>query len=178
MADRIVPKQIKSLQFRCMLLYRFWWTTQYSVGLLGVFAGTLLTAGSAALVEGAAVSTGTSWLDLYNLMNYAWLCGVLAVVCTSLVTFLGPLQKAQHYWAIYHALDQVCLEYEQGLIDLRSLVNRTALVRGALSFSESTPSIEPVSDKQNNSELVKPIADAKDVGNAGQDLGKRVEVLE
>ena len=64
------------------MLYRLWWTVHYLVGFTGVLAGGL--AGVSAANEPAKA--------------WGWAIGRFAAVCTSLVTFLGPLQKAERYW--------------------------------------------------------------------------------
>lgn len=51
------------------------------------------------------------------------LFGILAAIATSLVTFLGPQQKAEKYWRAYHHLHQAIYEFEEGLID-RARLNR------------------------------------------------------
>jgi hypothetical protein len=55
--------------------------------------------------------------------------GSIAAICTSLVTFLGPLQKAERYSRPYHILDQACLEFEAQHQDMKGLTREAARVR-------------------------------------------------
>gem|GEM_PF-3628478 len=123
-----IRQSIYSLRRRLRFLYQFWWVTHYATGLIGVVAGTLLTAiGSA--------SPGDSMLGA--MQGYAWLCGIVATVATSLVTFLGPIQKAERYWSAYHVLDQALLEYQLGLIQKRELAKYLWEVRKILLAKDS-----------------------------------------
>jgi len=106
-----IPQSVLTLKKRTRVLYLSWWITHYAVGLSGVVAGALLTALTSA--QGKTVQSSLSTLD-----NWTWLIGIIAAVCTSLVTFLGPIHKAERYWSAYHLLDQGCLEYEEGQIAL------------------------------------------------------------
>jgi len=106
--ERPIPPTVLDLLDRTKALYRFWWFTHYFIGLSGVIAGALLTAMS------APTGSGTKPLIVIfgiNLAEYSWLIGIIAAVTTSLVTFLGPLHKAERYWSAYHVLEQACLEY-------------------------------------------------------------------
>ena len=48
------------------------------------------------------------------------------------MTFLGPIHKAERYWAAYHLLDQACLEYEEGEITLGRFLAQTKQARRIL----------------------------------------------
>lgn len=117
-----VPPSVVILKDRTRRLYLCWWMTHYAVGFIGVLAGTVLTALTAA---GNDSTPG-------GLASYAWLIGIVAAVSTSLVTFLGPIHKAERYWSAYHILDQACLEYEQGFIELRPFLLRVRQARRIL----------------------------------------------
>lgn len=108
-----IPVRVATLRRHCMLLYRTWWAVHYSVGFIGVLAGGL--AGVSAANEPARA--------------WGWAVGALAAVCTSLVTFLGPLQKAERYWKAYHVIDQACLEYEHEHHQLSILIIQAKKVR-------------------------------------------------
>lgn len=126
----IIPQGVLTLKSRVRRLYLCWWTTHYAIGFLGVFAGALLTALTSA---GDLASTESSpLLSLANFKAHAWLIGIVAAVCTSLVTFLGPIGKAERYWSAYHLLDHACLEFEQGLIGKRRFVARVKAARAIL----------------------------------------------
>lgn len=99
------------LRRHCLSLHRTWWATHYAVGLVGVLSG-VLAANPPQMIS-----------------NASWVLGTLAAVCTSLVTFLGPLHKAEKYWKAYHIMDQTCLEYEQGQKTLKQLLADAKLVR-------------------------------------------------
>jgi hypothetical protein len=90
-----------------------------------VIAGALLTALTSA-------HGGSGRGPLAALDDWAWLIGIIAAVCTSLVTFLGPIHKAERYWAAYHLLDQACLEYEEGEITLGRFLAQTKQARRIL----------------------------------------------
>ena len=107
-SDPSIPSIVIELMSRTKRLYRFWWAAHYTVGLTGVVAGALLTALTSA--QTTAGSQEISWFFAL-LDKYSWLIGIIAAVSTSLVTFLGPLHKAERYWSAYHHLEQACLEY-------------------------------------------------------------------
>lgn len=71
-------------------LQRFWFLIHYSAGLGGVVAGIL------------AAAPRIEW----------WLWGVIAAVCTGLVTFLGPQQKGDSYKHAYFRLASAVARYE------------------------------------------------------------------
>jgi hypothetical protein len=120
-----IPNSVLTLRSRTRRLYLTWWATHYAVGLCGVIAGALLTALTSA--HGGKGAGPLAALD-----SWAWLIGILAAVCTSLVTFLGPIHKAERYWSAYHILDQACLEYEQGEITLKRFLTSTKQARRIL----------------------------------------------
>lgn len=130
-----VPKGVLTLKRRTRKLYLSWWVTHYSVGLLGVVAGALLTAVSS-VPDNMGAAGGFAHGTLAVLKEYSWLLGIIAAVCTSLVTFLGPIHKAERYWSAYHLLDQACLEFEQGELKMRGFVRRVKQARTILQASE------------------------------------------
>lgn len=83
-------------------LHRIWWGTHYGVGVLGVAAGALISIGDKLPINATYV-------------------GIIAAISTSLVTFLGPLSKAQRYWLAFHQIDQACLEFEAGELSTKQL---------------------------------------------------------
>jgi len=95
-------------------LHRTWWTVHYSVGLMGVAAG--------AIAAGGADSIG-------SIQVASWVPGVAAALATSLVTFLGPLHKAQSYHRAFHASEQAIFDFQTGLIDARGLSKRMEAAR-------------------------------------------------
>lgn len=111
-----IPDRIRLLRRNSLFLYRAWWTMHYLVGIIGVLAGGL---------AGAAASNP-------ELKPWAWLSGSVAALSTSLVTFLGPLQRAQRYWETFHSMDQDCLEYEYSMIDVQTLLRRSRQARKLL----------------------------------------------
>jgi hypothetical protein len=129
--ERPIPSSVLELLNRTKFLYRFWWFTHYFIGLSGVIAGALLTAISAPNVAGS--KTAIKIFEI-NLSEYSWLVGIVAAVATSLVTFLGPLHKAERYWSAYHVLEQACLEYRVKDLDpkFNRLMRRVMQVRKIL----------------------------------------------
>lgn len=125
-----IPKSVTLLRRRTRILYLSWWVTHYAVGFIGVVAGGLLTSITS---SGITSRTGEAvYFSKEGLVDYAWLIGIVAAVCTSLVTFLGPIHKAERYWSSFHILDQACLEYEQGFIRLRTFLMRVRQARRIL----------------------------------------------
>jgi hypothetical protein len=129
-----VPHSVLTLKSRMRRLYMSWWTTHYAIGLLGVLAGTLLTALTSA--DAPSHDATTAMLSLASLKAYSWLIGIVAAVCTSLVTFLGPISKAERYWSAYHLLDQACLEYDQDMLTTRRFLSRVKQARTVLQVSD------------------------------------------
>lgn len=117
-----VPAGVLKLRARTRRLYLSWWVTHYAVGLAGVLAGALLTALTSASGQG----------PLAQMDGWAWFIGIIAAVCTSLVTFLGPIHKAESYWSAFHVLDQACLEYEEGEITIRRFLSQVKEARRIL----------------------------------------------
>lgn len=132
----VIPEGVLVLKTRVRRLYLSWWTTHYCVGLLGVLAGTLLTALTSAGDQGLGLSE--SGISIQQFKSHAWLIGIVAAVCTSLVTFLGPIGKAERYWSAFHALDQACLEYEQGQIGVKKFLARVRSARAILRAGGNT----------------------------------------
>lgn len=116
-----IPPRIQVLRKHVLILYRVWWALHYAIGLGGVMAGVLAGAHSA-----NPQTNGT-------FQPYAWLFGAVGAICTSLVTFLGPIQKAERYWKAYHALDQSCLEYEAKEISIDKLIREARKVRSMIT---------------------------------------------
>ncbi|HEX4694237.1 hypothetical protein [Sphingomonas sp.] len=110
--------------------------THYLIGLSGVVAGALLTA----ITSIPASKEGLSDIKFLSvdLNHYSWLIGIVAAVATSLVTFLGPLHKAERYWSAYHVLEQACLEYrsKQGDPRWEKLMKRMMQVRKILQVAD------------------------------------------
>ncbi|HZW24032.1 MAG TPA: hypothetical protein VFF26_00980 [Gallionella sp.] len=131
-----IPKSVLTLKTRMRKLYLSWWITHYCVGFLGVIAGTLLTALTSAPEIQSSNGTAFPLLTLAGLKGYSWLIGIIAATCTSLVTFLGPIHKAEKYWSAYHLLDQACLEYEQGLLEMRKFVKQVKQARSILQVTD------------------------------------------
>jgi hypothetical protein len=109
------------------LLYRTWYAVHYSIGILGVVAAAV-----------GATATATE----HPLHNYSWAFGVFAAVCTSLITFLGPVQKAERYWKAFYRADQALLAYDAKQIDIKELVqeighSREIIISGAELRSSS-----------------------------------------
>jgi hypothetical protein len=130
MSSEKTPRLVKLFRDRVQRLYRTWWFAHYGVGLLGLVAGVVLTALTSADVArgpSQAATLSVSWAK-----EYAWIVGIVAAVSTSLVTFLGPLRKAERYYSVWHLLDQAVLEYELGVIQLKTFIARVQQARRML----------------------------------------------
>ena len=99
---RVVPPRIRKRLREWQWLHRIWWALHYGIGILGVVAASVTTMGEK------------------SPLNVVYI-GITAAVSTSLITFLGPLSKAQRYWLAFHETDQACYEFEEGHIDSRTL---------------------------------------------------------
>lgn len=116
-AGNVVPQRVKRRLLQWQWLHRAWWGIHYAVGLVGVIAGGMTALGEKMPVAPVYV-------------------GLVAAVATSLVTFLGPLTKAERYWRAFHEADQACLDYEAGHISSRAL---TRAIKTARSIVISGP---------------------------------------
>lgn len=124
-----LPRRAARLAREWRWLHRTWWAVHYGVGLLGV-AGGIVAAGTGADLFKNSSSLVTGF------------AGLLAAVCTSLVTFLGPLNKAQRYWTAFHKIDQTLLEYEEGLIDRPSMVKHVKDARALVIGGADDPNLK------------------------------------
>ncbi len=132
------PTNVKSLRLRCKNLYRSWWTTHYTIGLIGILSAALLTALSVPNPPLVTSTEGEGILRLSQIRPNAWLLGVIATICGSLVTLLGPLQKAEKYWSSFHILDQAIMELELDLISAREFARKVSGARKVLQIREVT----------------------------------------
>ena len=95
-------------------LYRLWWAIHYFIGVIGVACAVL--ASSAGMKE-----------DMTS--KYLWLVGLIGAVSTALVTFLGPVQKAERYWRGFHIAEQALLDFESGQSDIKKVARELKLAR-------------------------------------------------
>jgi len=86
----------------------FWFTVHYGAGLIAILAGGLATA--------SAAKEGPSFLT-----KYVWVWGLVASLLSGVVTFLGPLQKAQSYKQAYYKLEPAASSYKAGTITIEKL---------------------------------------------------------
>jgi len=142
-----IPETALIFKNRTRRLYLSWWITHYLVGLTGLVAAALLTATSASPMA----ETPAARNILATLKDYSWLIGIIAAVSTSLVTFLGPIHKAERYWSAWHILDQACCEYELGDITLKRFLLRMKAARKLLQAIEA--------DDRASSEAIKGVAE-------------------
>jgi hypothetical protein len=138
-----IPRNAISLRSRCVFLYRFWWFAHYSIGVLGILCAALLTA----LTPVGSPVEGEALLSLSNIRPNAWLLGVVATISGSLVTLLGPLQKAEKYWAAFHVLDQAIMELRVELLDLGEFARRVCRARKILQVGELESEPSPSANK-------------------------------
>lgn len=94
-----LPDRVEENRRRWQKLHRYWWFSHYSIGVVAVVASS---------IAAADTSRAAIW-------------GVIAATAASIVTFLGPMQKAQQYHRAFHMTDQACLDLEIGKIDVAEL---------------------------------------------------------
>jgi hypothetical protein len=114
-------------------LYRLWWAIHYGIGVIGV---------------ACAVLAGAAGAENNPAHNYLWLLGIVGAVSTSLITFLGPVQKAEKYWRGFHIAEQVLLEFESGECNMKKVVRQVELARrvvliGVEPHDEQAKSVSP-----------------------------------
>ena len=148
-----IPPIVIEMMIRTRRLYRTWWAAHYVVGVTGVIAGALLTAITSSTASGSGEASGL----LQSLQQYSWLIGIVAAVATSMVTFLGPINKAARYYSAYHHLEQACLEYRGHDVDEKTtrLLKRVMQARKMLQIVDSESSRElltssPLGDASSN----------------------------
>ena len=107
-------------------LYRLWWGLHYSIGIAGIVT---------AIIAGAGDKLAGSLLE-----GHIWVIGATSAICTALVTFLGPVQKADRYWRGFHKADQALLEYETGDLTIAKVAQAMKTARDiVLIGAESQP---------------------------------------
>ena len=89
---------------------RFWFGIHYLSGVVAVVAGCLATA--------AGAKSGPDIIQ-----SAAWIWGLLAALLSGVVTFLGPLQKAESYKHAYYRLSSSITRYEAGIIEMKQLLD-------------------------------------------------------
>jgi hypothetical protein len=126
-----IPLVVIELMVRTRRLYRGWWFTHYTFGAIAIVAGTLLTILSSSDAE-------KGWIANWSV--YAPLIGIVATFSTSMVTFLGPLHKAERYFSAYHHIEQACLEFWGSDDDARArklkLMRRVSQARKMLQAAD------------------------------------------
>ena len=100
----MVIKTIQDLVVERAGLYQFWqffwFSVHYSAGLVAILAGGLATAASA--------NESPAWVK-----KYAWGWGLTASLLAGVVTFLGPLQKAESYKQVQYVLEKAIVDSRQ-----------------------------------------------------------------
>ena len=124
-ADIRVPEEVK-LQFNNYKVWqRYWYFIHYACGVVAIICG------------GFATASGTSnGPDI--IQSNTWLWGLLASLLSSVVTFLGPLQKAETYKLSYYLLYSAVTKYKVGLLTVAELMDalnqaQTVVLTGAHS---------------------------------------------
>ena len=93
----------------------YWFSVHYSAGLVAIIAGGLATA--------AAVNDSPAWVK-----KYAWSWGLIASLLAGVVTFLGPLQKAESYKRAQYVLEKAVVDFQDKRIsagDLSDLLGKS-----------------------------------------------------
>lgn len=91
-------------------LQRFWFGIHYLSGIVAIIAGCLATA--------AGAKSTPEFIQ-----NAAWMWGLLAALLSGVVTFLGPLQKAENYKHAYYRLSSSITRYEAGFMEMKQLLD-------------------------------------------------------
>jgi len=105
----------------------FWYSVHYSSGIIAVISGVLVTA--------SGTQSGPDFIQ-----SYTWLWGLLAALLSGVVTFLGPLQKAERYKHAYYSLDTALVNYEIGLLKSDKLMEEYVKANNMVLFGNSKPS--------------------------------------
>lgn len=115
MSDRgeniALPVQVTVLYKTYMRWQRFWFSLHYTAGVIAVIAGVLATA--------SGTNSGPEFVQ-----TNTWVWGLLAALLSGVVTFLGPLQKAEAYKHAYYLLNKSITRFEAGNISIEDLLNR------------------------------------------------------
>jgi hypothetical protein len=93
-------------------LFRVWWFFHYTLGIAAGLSAVGLTIVSQPVSDGSHSNLATLGF------------GALSVTCSTLVTFLGPLQRADRFSRAFHVLDQAVIEYSTSLISLKAFTQR------------------------------------------------------
>jgi hypothetical protein len=105
-----VPDRVSALYETYKKLQQFWFFLHYSAGVIAVIAGVLAAA--------AGANSGPEFVQ-----SNAWIWGLLAALLSGIVTFLGPLQKAEAYKHAYYLLANSLTRFEAGILSMGALLD-------------------------------------------------------
>ncbi|WP_292992578.1 hypothetical protein [Nitrosomonas sp.] len=109
-----VPEMVSSRNSTFKYWQRIWYAVHYLSGLIAVIAGGLATAAVAITTDPNTVS-----YPAYSafIEQVPWIWGLIASLFSGIVTFLGPLRKAESYKHAYYRLSTAITRYEESLIE-------------------------------------------------------------
>lgn len=119
-----IPYETKTLLRDWKNLYRFWWALHYVLGVTGIVAAAIgaITNGSNSLIESDETRI---------------IIGLVATLAASIVTLLGPIQKAERYFSSFHVLDQAYFELRTGIKNPQEFALRQNYARSLLCSNHS-----------------------------------------
>jgi hypothetical protein len=120
-----IPDSI-NIRFRDFQFWqRFWFTIHYLAGVIAVGSGCLATA--------AGASAGPPFIR-----ELAWMWGVFAAILSGVVTFLGPLQKAESYKHAYYRLSSAITRYQAGVASIEYLLDENEKAQNIVLLGDPT----------------------------------------
>lgn len=125
-----INKQYKEFQF----WQRFWFTVHYLSGIFAVIAGGLATA--------AGTDSGPKFIH-----NLIWVWGSIASLLSGIVTFLGPLQKAESYKHAYYRLSSGIARYEANEMNIKDLLDIYERAQNVVLLGDPTAAQKPPDKK-------------------------------